>query len=88
LADDSASRFRQVGLKSGQSVVEIGCGPRGFLDVRADAAGPADSVISVERSEDAVARAQRLICRSRFGECRYALREAATRGLARCAFDP
>jgi tRNA A58 N-methylase Trm61 len=53
LADDSASRFRQVGLRSGQSVVEIGCGPRGCLDVRADAAGPTGSVIGVERSEDA-----------------------------------
>ncbi len=54
LADDSASLFRQVGLASGQSVVEIGCGPRGCLDMRADAVGPTGSVIGVERSEDVV----------------------------------
>ena len=73
-AEDSASHFRQVGLAPGQSVVEVGCGRRGCLDIRADAAGPTGSVIGVERSEDVVARAQRIICQSRFGECRYALR--------------
>lgn len=74
LAEDSASLYRQVGLAPGQSVVEIGCGPRGCIDMRADAVGPIGSVIGVESSEDVVARAQRVICQSRFGDCRYALR--------------
>src|SRR3954451_5033592 len=61
LADDSTWLFRQIGLASGQSVVEIGCGPRGCLDLLAAAVGPAGSVIGIERSADAVTRAQRLI---------------------------
>src|SRR5260370_9474497 len=60
LADESAWLFQQVGLAPGQSVVEIGCGPRGCLDLLAEAVGPTGSVVGVERSEDAVGRAQKL----------------------------
>jgi trans-aconitate methyltransferase len=35
LAGDAAWLFDQVGLRAGQSVVELGCGPRGCLDLLA-----------------------------------------------------
>jgi SAM-dependent methyltransferase len=61
LAEDSAWLFTQVGLAPGQSVIEIGCGPQGCLELLADLVGPTGRVIGVERSEDAVFRAQKHI---------------------------
>jgi ubiquinone/menaquinone biosynthesis C-methylase UbiE len=58
LAGDSTWLFEQVGLAPGQSVAEIGCGPQGCLDLLAAAVGPTGTVVGIERSDEAVARAR------------------------------
>jgi ubiquinone/menaquinone biosynthesis C-methylase UbiE len=87
LAEDSAWLFRQVGLAPGQSVVEIGCGPRGCLDMLADAVGPTGSVIGVERSEDAFARAQTVIADRGLANVAVRCGDGRNTGLPRGGFD-
>lgn len=57
LAPDSEWLFRRIGVVAGWSVVEIGCGPLGCLELLAEVVGPEGRVIGIERSQDAVARA-------------------------------
>jgi ubiquinone/menaquinone biosynthesis C-methylase UbiE len=61
LGDDSAWLFEQVGITPGASVVEVGCGPRGCLDLLAVLVGPTGKVVGVERSDDAVDRARQFV---------------------------
>ena len=54
LADEANSLFDQIGLRSGASVVEIGCGPRGCLDCAFRRNGPPiPTVMAHPRSEAA-----------------------------------
>jgi hypothetical protein len=41
LAADSAVLLDRVGLRSGQTVIDLGCGPRGILDLLARRVAPA-----------------------------------------------
>jgi SAM-dependent methyltransferase len=61
LAVEAAWLFDRIGPIDGGRVVELGCGPRGYLDELSERVGPGGSVIGVERSADAVGRARRLI---------------------------
>lgn len=58
LADESAWMFDQIGLAPGAHAVEIGCGPRGCLELLSNRVGAAGRVVGVERSEDAVSLAR------------------------------
>ena len=61
LAADAEWLFDQVEPLDGRRVVEIGCGPRGCLDLLSSRVGPQGHVVGVERSDDAVSAARRLI---------------------------
>ena len=61
LAGDAQALFDQIGVFSGAQVVEIGCGPQGYLDLLAERVGPGGTVMGVERSEDAVRLAKRFV---------------------------
>jgi SAM-dependent methyltransferase len=50
--------FDQIGLAPGSRVLEIGCGPRGCLDLLAARVGPSGRVIGVERSEESASAAR------------------------------
>jgi SAM-dependent methyltransferase len=58
---DAEWLFDQVEPLDGQRVIEVGCGPRGFLDLLSRRVGPQGRVVGVERSEEAVEAARRLI---------------------------
>lgn len=51
----------QIGVAPGARVVEIGCGPRGCLDLLAERVGADGAVVGVEPNGDAVARARRYV---------------------------
>jgi trans-aconitate methyltransferase len=53
LAADSAALLDRVGRRPGQSAIDLGCGPRGILDLLAGRVGPAGRVVGL----DAAARA-------------------------------
>jgi ubiquinone/menaquinone biosynthesis C-methylase UbiE len=61
LVDEANTLFDQVGVARGARVVEIGCGPRGCLDLLAERVGPDGMVVGVEPNGDAVARARRYV---------------------------
>ena len=44
----------QIGLPVGARAAEIGCGPRGCLDLLSERVGPTGTVVGVERGDEAV----------------------------------
>ena len=48
VADDSAALLDRVGLRPGQSVIDLGCGPRGILDILAERVSPAGRVVGLD----------------------------------------
>ena len=87
LADDSAWLFNQIGLAPGDSVVEVGCGPRGCLDLLAHVVGPQGSVIDVERSWEAAARAQKHVADRGLVNVEVRTGDGRDTGLGRETFD-
>ena len=87
LADDSAWLFDRVGVSSGQSVVEVGCGPRGCLDLLAARVGPTGVVIGVEPSDEAVSRAREYVAAQGLNNVDVRVGDGRDTGLDRDAFD-
>ena len=56
LGHESARLFDEIGIPEGARVLEIGCGPRGCLDLLSARVGASGRVVGVEISADAVAR--------------------------------
>src|SRR5580700_12123990 len=48
LAADSAALLDRVGLRAGQSAIDLGCGPRGILDLLAERVAPAGRVVGLD----------------------------------------
>jgi SAM-dependent methyltransferase len=48
LAADSAALLDRVGLRPGQRAIDLGCGPRGILDLLAERVGPAGRVVGLD----------------------------------------
>ena len=61
LRADSARLFDEVGIAEGARVLDLGCGPRGCLELLAERVGPSGRVIGVEISMDAVSLARKLL---------------------------
>ncbi len=87
LADEARALFDRIGLAAGSRVVEIGCGPQGCLDLLSGRVGPTGHVVGVERSEDAVGLARRLIADRGLGNVEVLQGDARATGLPRNAFD-
>ena len=87
LADDSAWLFERVGVSPGDSVVEIGCGPRGCLDLLAALVGSTGKVVGVERSDEAVSRARQHVADQRLENVEVRVGDGRNTGLHRDAFD-
>jgi SAM-dependent methyltransferase len=58
LGPESAWMFDQIGIAEGATVLEIGCGPRGCLDLLSARVGPSGRVVGVELSAAAVEMAK------------------------------
>ena len=50
LAPDSDAQFEKIGIKPGERVVDLGCGPGGVLHLLGKRVGPTGSVLGIERS--------------------------------------
>ncbi len=87
LAHESNWLYDQLGDLQGARVVEIGCGPHGCLDLLSERAGPSGSVVGVERSEDAVALAQKMIQERGLKNVEVRCGDARSTGLPRASFD-
>jgi SAM-dependent methyltransferase len=61
LAEESSALFDQIGIQQGWRVIEVGCGPRGCLDLLAARVGATGNVIGVERNGEQAERARRFV---------------------------
>lgn len=61
LAHESAWLFDEIGVGNGWRVVEIGCGPRGCLNLLSERVGATGRVVGVERSLEHVERAKQFV---------------------------
>jgi SAM-dependent methyltransferase len=87
LVDEANALFDQIGITPGARVVEIGCGPRGCLDLLAGRVGPTGAVVGVEPNGDAVARARRYVDDRGLRNVQVIQADGRSSGLPAEAFD-
>jgi len=61
LAPDSDAQFERIGVKAGERILDIGCGPGGVLGLLAKRVGPSGSVLGIDRSPRFVELARRYV---------------------------
>ncbi len=61
LRADSAALLDRVGLGAGQSAIDLGCGPRGVLELLAERVGPDGRVVGVDADPVSVAMASEFV---------------------------
>jgi SAM-dependent methyltransferase len=87
LAEESAWLFDQIGIAQGWRVVEIGCGPRGCLELLSSRVGPTGFVTGVELSDNAVQLALQFLSERRINNVEVRQGNAAATDLPRERFD-
>lgn len=87
LAHEASWLLDQIGLPSGARALEIGCGPRGCLDLLAARVGSAGTVVGIERSEEAVALARELVAERGIRNVEVLQGDARSTSLAKASFD-
>lgn len=87
LAHESARLFDEIGIPEGARVLEIGCGPRGCLDLLSARVGASGRVVGVEISADAVALAQTFLAERGLHNVEVIAGDARSTGLPEGSFD-
>jgi ubiquinone/menaquinone biosynthesis C-methylase UbiE len=87
LARDAKDLFDLIGVAAGWRVVELGCGPRGCLDLLSGLVGPDGSVVGVEIDPHAVALASKRLEHARIENVEVRQGDAKATGLAPGSFD-
>jgi SAM-dependent methyltransferase len=77
----------QLSLRPGMRAIDLGCGPRGIVDLLAEAVGPTGAVVGLERREQAVASARRFVADRGLANVRIVEGDAKATGLPRASFD-
>src|SRR5260370_228408 len=85
LASESNWLFDQLDLPFGARVIEIGCGPRGCLDLLAERVGPQGAVVGVERSEEEVQLARQFVADHHLDNVEVRHGDAPATGLPRAS---
>ena len=87
LADDSAALLDRVGLRPGQSVIDLGCGPRGILDMLAERVAPAGRVVGLDADPAHTAMAAEFAARRGRSGVEIITADARSTGLGTGTFD-
>jgi len=87
LAADSAALLDRVGLRPGQSVIDLGCGPRGILDLLAERVPPAGRVVGLDADPAHTAMAAGFAARRGLSGVEIMTADARSTGLASGSFD-
>jgi SAM-dependent methyltransferase len=87
LAPESSWLLDQIGIRPGSRVVEIGCGPRGCLDLLSERVGTNGKVIGVERSAEQVERARKFVISNHLTNIEVLCVDARETGLPEASFD-
>jgi SAM-dependent methyltransferase len=87
LAGDSAALLDRVGLRPGQSAIDVGCGPRGILDLLAERVSPGGRVAGVDADPAHTAMAAEFAAGRGLGGVQLLTADARRTGLAPGSFD-
>jgi ubiquinone/menaquinone biosynthesis C-methylase UbiE len=87
LAPDSCALLDRVGLRPGQAAVDLGCGPRGILDLLAERVSPAGRVVGVDAEPVHTAMAAEFAAGRGLSNVQCITADARRTGLPSCSFD-
>jgi SAM-dependent methyltransferase len=87
LAGDSAALLDRVGLRPGQCVIDLGCGPRGVLDMLAERVSPAGRVVGLDADPAIAAMAAEFSARQGLTGVEVMTGDARCTGLPSGTFD-
>ena len=87
LAADSDTQLDRIGIKRGESVVDLGCGPGGVLHLLAERVGANGTVLGIDRGSHFVQLARRFVADRGLAQVEVREGDAYDTGLPRGAFD-
>ena len=87
LAPDSAALLDRVGLRPGQSAIDLGCGPRGILDLLAGRVSPDGQVVGLDANPAHTAMAAEFVCGRGLSGVEIVTADARHTGLPSGSFD-
>lgn len=87
LAPDSAVQLDRIGIRPGEHVVDLGCGPGGVLHLLAGRVGPTGSVLGLDRGREFVALARRFVADRGLPQVEAREGDAYKTGLPKRSFD-
>ena len=87
LAADSAALLDKVRLRPGQSAIDLGCGPRGILDLLAERVSPGGRVVGLDADPVHTAMAADFAAERRLGGVEIMTADARSTGLPSGSFD-
>jgi len=87
LGPDSAALLDRVGLGPGQDAIDLGCGPRGILDLLAERVAPGGHVAGLDADPAHVAMARQFTAQRGLGNVEIVAADARCTGLPPGSFD-
>jgi SAM-dependent methyltransferase len=87
LAADSAALVDKVRLRPGQSAIDLGCGPRGVLDLLAERVSPGGRVVGLDADPAHTAMAADFAAERRLSGVEIMTADATSTGLPAASFD-
>jgi SAM-dependent methyltransferase len=87
LRPDSAALLDRVSLGPGQAAIDLGCGPRGILDLLAQRVAPGGRVVGLDADPAHVAMARQFIAHHALGGVQIVAADARRTGLPPRSFD-
>lgn len=87
LAEDNSVLLDRVHLKPGHEVIDLGCGPRGIIDLLCERVLPGGRVVGVDADPTHAAMANQFVVDRGFLNTEIVLADARRTGLASDSFD-
>jgi len=87
LREDSEVLLGRAGITEGSSVIDLGCGPQGILDLLAERAGPAGRVTGVDCHPASVAQARTFVAERGYQNVQVVEGDACCTGLPSGSYD-
>jgi SAM-dependent methyltransferase len=87
LAADSATLLDRVGLRPGQSAIDLGCGPRGILELLVERVSPGGRVVGIDADPAHAAKAMEFATRRKLSCVDVMAADARHTGLPSASFE-
>jgi ubiquinone/menaquinone biosynthesis C-methylase UbiE len=87
LEPDSAALLDRVGLRPGDSAIDLGCGPRGVIELLAKRVSPGGRVVGLDGDSAHVAMASELVAERALSDVEIVSADARHTGLESGSFD-